>query len=277
MKDFLVLTWTISPSGNVAGSLNISYSHTINPKEREKEYYYAIKYYLEKSEFDTVIFCDNSNYKFSYAKELYELAKEQWKTLELLSFQWDIYLSTQISYGAWEAEILDYIYDNSKYIKNTKSRFKITWRYIIDNINEIIIKLKDKECYFNKYGIRTTPFHVATSFFKISNKIYEKYLYKKTNTCFLLIKQWHNNTMLQLEQVRYILLRDYILNYYIKTKFPNIPIIISHMLFNRNKFLLITFKICVFLWFLNFNRFYKVFDFLFLSKGKKDIIKKINY
>lgn len=273
MTETLVLTWTIAPQKDVAWSLNLPYSHTLDPLQREKVYYETIKYYIKESKFWSIVFCDNSNYDFWYSENLYEIAKKFRKKLELLRFMWDTDLSTKISYWAGEAEILDYIYMNSKLVHESGLWVKITWRYIVKNINDVIDKLDWVDCYFCKYWVRTTPFHVATSFFKISNRVYGDYIFWRQVTVFKML-QW-NNSMKQLEQVRYILLRDYILDYYVKTDIPKIPIIISGMLFDKNNVLLFLFKIAVSLWFLSFNSFYGVMDEIFLSKQKKDIINQL--
>ena len=196
MSETVVLTWTIAPSKNVVMTPNQKYNSTsLDPKKREKEYYEAIKFYLEKSDFTTLIFCDNSNYDFSYADELQHIAKEKWKTLELLKFQWDVELVTTISHWVWEAEIFDFVYENSKELHKNKTWFKVTWRYIISNINEIIKKLKEQDCYFQKwiFGKGRNFLNVSTATFKISNKIFEEYLYKNTIKRVLLLKEIERN------------------------------------------------------------------------------------
>ena len=275
MLETLILTWTIAPQKNVITSPNRKYtSTTLDPLKREKEYYKAIKYYLEKSYFTTIIFCDNSNYCFSYIDELEKLAKKLWKVLEFLTFQWDIELSTKISYGVWEAEILDYIYENSVELHKTNSWYKITGRYIVDNINEIICKLWTQDCYFNKWWIRTSPFHVRTSFFKISNTKYKHYIYKKQVPVFYKLKELKRDINLQLEPVRYILLRKYIKNDYLKNcRTKNIPIIIHHIMSNWSKTFLFLYRIWASIWLLDFNYMYMIIDKIFFPKYKRKIMQ----
>lgn len=259
--DTLLLTWTIAPSEKVKASGDIKYNSTsLSPSKREREYYEAIKYYLEESKFSSIVFCDNSNYSFSYGNQLKSIAKSLWKNLELLKFQGDVNLVTSISYWLGEAEILDYVFEHSILLHKTDCWYKITWRYIVSNIDDIIESLNDQECYFQKFYFRPNMFNVNSATFKISNKLFEKFLYKK------IVDVWGNNEnlYLNLEDYIYSLLRDFLLNNY-KTKVYLIIKYSNKRLMFRN-----IYKILVKIWFFDFNIINKMIDRLFYCR-------KINY
>ena len=65
-----------------------------------------------------------------------------------------------------------------------------------------------------------TPFTVSTAFFKISNKVYAQYLYKKQTQLFeklhtkSYVSEYFYKDHIPLERVRYCLLYDYLMKKY---------------------------------------------------------------
>jgi hypothetical protein len=103
------------------------------------------------------------------------LAKKFGKKIEFLMFQWDVKVSEKY-YWAGEAEIFDYFFEHSQLLKESKSFYKISGRYIIDNINRIIEVSADLPNYFT---MQFWNFEISTYLLKISKEIYEKYLLYK--------------------------------------------------------------------------------------------------
>lgn len=268
----LLLTGTIKPSQKIIWK-NLN---QLNYKNRQKDYIRALVYYITQSDFENIVFCDNSNTDIDNDNLIKNLASLFWKNIELIKFQWNIYLSENYWYWCWEAEIFDYVFENSKIIKNSDSWYKISWRYLVKDINIILKKLENNNYFFQKPWLMSNPFSIATSFFKINNDIYNKYLYKKQINFYEKYK-----TRMAIEKYWYILLRDFLLktkqknNYNIKFKYPEfwnfywfiwkwrIRTIIYYFyyLFNINQY-----------WFIH-----KIIDFILYKKRIKNLIKKNFY
>jgi hypothetical protein len=206
-KTTLLLTWTIQPNNNLKQkSIVLDNGHFFNPKYREKEYISTILYYITNSNFDRFVFCENSWYKIKEWGNIEKIAKFYEKELELLQFIWDKENIIKYGYHYWEAEIFDYAFENSKFLKQTDKFFKVTWRYITYNINKLLDENKDQEYFFYKAHGLVSTLCVTTSFFMTTRNFYKKNLYKKQ------IKYYHDNysndkPFIPLEWVFYSLLK----------------------------------------------------------------------
>ncbi len=278
MGNTLLLTWTIAPSLQIENKS----SHDLNMDKRKKDYLRAIIYYITQSNFDAIIFCDNSNTVLLEYDVLEQLAKRYNKQLEILSFPWDDSLAIVYWYGCGEAEIFDYVCDHSKLLKNCDSFYKITWRYILRDVNVKLNKLKDIPNYFHKQWLFMTQFTTSTAFFKISKINYQKYLYKKQISFYkALYKQEYKEEFFfknhfPLERVWYLLLRQELLQYKQNTSFPVIydyPKILTHW-FN------VSFRNYVYAvyCFLKLNQYWyihKLLDMVFFEKTYKKLINDV--
>lgn len=171
----LLLTWTINPKiWNT-----ITYKNSLDPNVRIKEYLKAVYFYVTISDFKNIVFCENSNFNCKeYIDNISYIAKLYNKNFEFIQFMWNHNETiTRKTYSYWEWEILDYAFDNSRLLKQSKSRYKITWRYIIYNINDIIKSSEEMENLLFRWLRSLSFFSIDTSFFKVSNEIYKKYLY----------------------------------------------------------------------------------------------------
>lgn len=197
-NESLLLTGTINPK---IGVINSWYNSTASHKDaRFLQYYKSILFYITQSRFNSIVFCDNSDYTFEkeYKEILFSLSDMYWKKLEIMSFMWsDLVLEKW--YWYWEQEIIDYAYMFSKLLSKWKSWYKITWRYIIWNINEVLNCHKNQDSIF----FRNIPafFAINTAFFKVENKFFEKNLYGIWLKC-----NYANN--INLESVYYGVLKD---------------------------------------------------------------------
>lgn len=221
----LILTWTIKPFWNL-NKCNYK-STSINYNDRHNEYLSAIIYYITQSNFDNIIFWDNSNYKDINIDIINNLSIIYNKKFEYITFKWNKEIIDNYWYWIWEAEILDYIYKNSKLLKIENDFFKITWRYILLNINEIIEEYKENEYFFYKWWRpEISQLFITTSFFKCSKTFYKKNLYKKVINFYE-----KNSCNLILENIYYILLKNNIKSNTIK----KIPFIINYFDYISNK------------------------------------------
>ena len=184
---------------------------------REKQYEDALKYYIYNSNFTHIVFIDNSNHVLNFIKKLQPNKKNYYiinnKTIEYISYNWNK-LTEKFFYGYWEQEIMDYALDNSTILKKLQkndSFFKITWRYIIKNINHLIDR-KEQELFFRWLWW----FSCVTAIFKITKWNFINYLYWKVRQFYIKFSQWH---FITLETVYYIHLRNHIYNT-VKVKYP---------------------------------------------------------
>ncbi len=200
MSKTLLLTWTISPSQKI---LNQWYSSlSLNPNNRYFEYINAIIYYISQSNFNCIVFCENSNYNFKDLDFINQLCKIYNKQFELLQFEWNHDKTLEIWYWYWDAECIDYAVNNSKLLQNSENWYKISWRYICVNINEIIERHIHQNNLFFKW-VNYSFFSTCTALYKTNNTFYKEYLYNKWNK----VNKNHS-----LEYVYYNELRIFLLN-----------------------------------------------------------------
>lgn len=118
-----------------------------DPKEREKQYINSILFYLNETNINKIVICDNSGFEYSYLK-LGIIAQQQNKKIELLSFKGDAYSIEKLGKGYGEGEIMKFILKNSRLLKDKDFFFKVTGRIIIKNINQIIKSINPSLNYF---------------------------------------------------------------------------------------------------------------------------------
>lgn len=138
-----IITGTICPDKEV-GQLVLK--DTI---ERLKQYEESIEFFINSKAFNKLIFCDNSNYDIKRLEYLEKHAEVNGIELELLSFKGDAQGVKFHGKGYGEGEIMKYIVNHSKLLKNENFFVKITGRLKIDNIKEITEKLDPSKIYFN--------------------------------------------------------------------------------------------------------------------------------
>jgi len=139
----LILTGTICPAKET------EFLALRDEGERLRQYEESIRFFLNTKTFQKIIFCENSNYgaqKLSYLKEE---AKGQNTLLEILSFQGDNRQTRLCGKGFGEGEIMKYVFENSRILSGEASFVKVTGRLKVDNIGEIVSKIKEGQCYFN--------------------------------------------------------------------------------------------------------------------------------
>ena len=170
-KELVILTWTIKPSWKLK-----DYWWGIQPDLRWHSYFNTICFYILRSKFYYIVFCENSCYDISdYKETLFKLAKFYGKKLEILQYNWDHLKSEHLWYWYWEWECLDYAFKNSKLLEEVESFRKITWRYVYANIDNIVeYSSKNDNMFFKNFS---QVVWISTWLFKVKKDIYEKYLY----------------------------------------------------------------------------------------------------
>lgn len=127
----LLLTATINP-------VNYSFVGRIGVENRENDYIEAVNFYIKKGY--RIVFIDNSNF-FSEKIQNLKLSNLYF---EYLTFQ---SIDSHLGKGHGELEILNYAYKNSKFIQEGGSFVKISGRFIISNIEEIMNGLNEIGTY----------------------------------------------------------------------------------------------------------------------------------
>lgn len=149
---------------------------------RLEHYLYAINYYISKTKFRRIIFCDNSDCQYNHDWKLYELAKRYKKQFEWLSFSGDTERTAVFGKGYGEGEIIEYALVHSQLLQDVSFFYKVTGRLKINNVDKIINRIKtDREAYFNIDIYR--PRGMDTRFFACSTKFYKEKLVKVYLKC----------------------------------------------------------------------------------------------
>ncbi len=173
----IIITGTISPDTNV-GQLTIRDS-----SERLRQYVASLKTLIEQRPEAKIIFCDNSGYDVQKLNELKKMAEFNNVLLELLSFTADGQNVAKYGKGYGEGEIMKYVIDNSRYITDDEYIVKITGRLVVDNISDILRKLKRDRIYFNIPNIHQRDIF-DTRLYAMPLRTYKKFFldeYKKVD------------------------------------------------------------------------------------------------
>lgn len=153
----LLLTGCIDPKGMVLTALQ-------NYEDRKSQYILAIRYYIQKTNLP-IVFVENSGTDIS--TEFNDVEK---KRLEFITFSSNDY-DRNLGKGYGEMLILMKAIEQSKFIKDAEFICKITGRYIIKNINNLLssYKLEKSDIYglqkFNFQFVDSRIFIVQKSFF----------------------------------------------------------------------------------------------------------------
>lgn len=135
LKPILLLSATIKP-------IPFFNSGRIDPKEREEDYFKSTDFYLSKGY--RVVFVENSNTK---SNNIIELGKQN-PNLEYLTFESK---ESHLGKSKGEIEIINFALKNSQLLQSVDYIIKITGRYLISNIDQLILPTNDieKPVYMN--------------------------------------------------------------------------------------------------------------------------------
>lgn len=143
-----------------------------NTLERLNQYESTIENYIKYSDFDYIVFAENSGYNFNY-KKFNMMAKKHNKKFEFLSL--DGYYDETLKYGKsyGESRLMTDAIKKSVLINDNDTIFKVTGRIYVKNINKLIQKMKKYDNVFISYNKSK---YVLTSFFKVKVSDYKKIL-----------------------------------------------------------------------------------------------------
>lgn len=163
-----ILLLTASVNAKLASPI---YTKLTNTNERFLQYKDTLKKYIKESNFDTFVFCENTGFNM-LEDDLIQLANENNKSIEFLSFVADVDSVKRFGKGYGEGECLEYAVQNSVYLQQKSiCFFKVTGRLFIKNINEILLNnQKNENCFYtdgiNSKSVRTEFFKANVFFFK---------------------------------------------------------------------------------------------------------------
>ncbi|KAA6325993.1 hypothetical protein EZS27_024850 [termite gut metagenome] len=177
-KNIILLTGSIDIARN-----NVPYTVITNLSERINQYLANIRKIILHTNFDYIVFCENTNYAYDYSF-LIRLAESRGKKMEILSFQTNETKVREKGKGFGEGEIIKYALTHSSYLQDdTLSFYKLTGRVFIKNINVILCLDNNKKNIFLKTK-KCSRSAIDSVFFKVNIGEYKNYLlesYKSVN------------------------------------------------------------------------------------------------
>lgn len=136
-------------TGTIRPPLQMSQLTLRDEEERFRQYEESICSLINSKAFSEIVFCENSGYGTEKLSHLMDRAEDAHIKLELLSFQGDTDKICIHGKGYGEGEIMDYVFSKSRFAKEASYFVKITGRLKVDNIQEIVVRLKQEKTYFN--------------------------------------------------------------------------------------------------------------------------------
>lgn len=138
-RTVLLLTACINPGG-------MKYTVLQDAEERKRQYKRAIDYYLANTKY-RIVFCENSGADLSELKDPKYASR-----IEFLSFFGNGY-DANYGKGYGEFLIIQYAFENSRFIKDSSMVIKVTGRLCVENLKEIVmwhgwIFGNRKNCFF---------------------------------------------------------------------------------------------------------------------------------
>lgn len=122
LKPTILLSSTINPN-------EIFKIGRMNPIDREDDYFKATEFYLKRG--FLVVFVDNSDTK---SEKILSLG-HKFSNLEYLSF---VSLQSHLGKSKGEVEIINFALENSQLLKSVDYIIKISGRYLISNLEEVL-------------------------------------------------------------------------------------------------------------------------------------------
>lgn len=202
MKQFINITdssFVLIITGCISPLHNQRYLFLKDEKERLKQYLECIDYYVRNTKIKNIVFCENSGFFFDKVDDLLKSATVLGVKMEWLSFRGDMELVAKYSTkGIGEDEILDYVFTNSKLVKDARSFSKVTGRLILLNIDKLLECAQYETNYFYR-DIYSNGLNLDTRFYVMDVNSYKYHLRR----CYSIVKDYD----LSLERVYRVLLK----------------------------------------------------------------------
>lgn len=203
----LLLTATIVPQTQ----------YELNLKDSDKRYRQYIDNLIRlitTTDFTHFVFCENSNIWVKDQQMIDLLCIYYDKKIEFLSFQWDAEKTKLLTRAFGDQEIMEYAVQHSSILSDFEWFYKLTWRYWIKNINQIIKKWNTSKNVFMRWWLWKNTVH--TCFFKVTKDYFNRHFAGKTDQ----LTRFENNS---LERFYY---------YFVKQSWVNMSINWLHPVFS---------------------------------------------
>ena len=164
----IIVTGTIAPGQDVK-QLVIR-----NSIDRLGQYLSELEKLINKKPDAGIVFCENSGFGTDAFAETVELAKRNGIDMEVLSFQGNSEAVASKGKGFGEGEIVKYVLENSKLVHNENYMIKITGRLAVENISDIVSKIKKDCVYFNIPNIHRRDFY-HTRLYAMPISVFKKF------------------------------------------------------------------------------------------------------
>lgn len=170
MSETILLTATIKTNG-------CWWLKRSEVEDREKDYYAALEKWLVNTDFDFV-FVENSGAELGFLNPLLEQHKDR---VEIISYSDNDY-DRSLGKGHGELRTINYAIEHSEKLKAASIIHKVSGRYYLTNIKNILDHLKKEgiESKFDLIAYYHPPmfeYHVIpTVYFGMKKKTFEKYM-----------------------------------------------------------------------------------------------------
>ncbi len=128
----------------ITGCVNVSKEmcnvFLIDSNERWEQYKETLRWAIEDTAFDVIVFCENSGFQNEDIRSFEMAATSCGKKFEYITYVADKELNDRYGKGYGEGELVKHAVHNSKYISLNSSFYKITGKLVVKNINKIIGK-----------------------------------------------------------------------------------------------------------------------------------------
>lgn len=156
-------------TGTIQVNKYMPYVKISNVTERLNAYIDTIKWAIEKTLFQHVVFCENSNFPLD-TSELEKMAQVNRKKFEYITFGGNEKKMIKQGKGYGEGEIISYALDHSELLKTAKHFVKITGRIIVENIDHCIRSVR------NYFMMVEGEKKIDTRFYCVKIQDYDAYL-----------------------------------------------------------------------------------------------------
>lgn len=146
-------------------------------EEREQDHFEALQKWLENTDYDFV-FCENSGADCSFLNPLIE---KYGNRIELISYSDNDY-DRSLGKGHGELRTINYALEHSTKLKKSTFIHKVSGRYYLSNIKNILdtLKSESREDFFDLIAYYHPPmfeyYVIPTVYFGMKRKVFDKYL-----------------------------------------------------------------------------------------------------
>lgn len=166
----------------MTGTINSGYFGNVETKisdveTRKIQYYETIEKYICESNFDNIVFAENSDYPFD-ALYFDWLSQKHGKQFEYILVKTDIAKTQSNGKSYGEAHLISEAVKKSKYIQSEKVFYKVTGRVFVANINKLINN-KPSCQFITRYNSKWC----LTVFFKANVEVFNRCLANIEDLC----------------------------------------------------------------------------------------------